>query len=308
MVPPKSAQKRDLQVSHCRTTCFYTMPYKHLNDHVSNMSLFQFSFFTCFQQLSGCSQAREKSICSSSYAYTERVGAWNCGIRFNFDQGIRPCWPNTNQEAKTARYIHTLQGQRLRRYGSALSRMVIQEQSATCQPSSLTSKSIIRNFKKAYKEHLDCQRNQLHPKAVTEIPSQPQGPPPLLLKFDVKLLSFLKSICRRGGVLLFIYFYVYTAGSEQQNNNSARMICLTVGFNPFTDACDLTEEWPLLLVLLYHRGYMMNVEIITFKMLMKQLRNVLYHQSLCWILTRPHHCMFQWANQKRLPMEQSRWQ
>ena len=60
--------------------------------------------------------------------------------------------------------------------------------------------STIRDFKKAYKEHLDYQQKQLHPKVVTEIPSQPQGHPPLLLEVDAKLLSFLKAIRRRGVV------------------------------------------------------------------------------------------------------------
>ena len=71
---------------------------------------------------------------------------------------------------------------------------------------------------------------------------------------------------------------------KQQNNNSARLPYRAVGFKQFYRRMG-PDEWPLLLVLLYHRGCMMNVETITFEMLMKRLRNMLYHQSLCWILT-----------------------
>ena len=80
--------------------------------------------------------------------------------------------------------------------------------------------SIIRDFKKGNKEHLDYQRKQLHPKAVTEIPSQPGGCLLLLIEVDMKLLLFLKAIRRRGGVvnshvvLAAAKALIDTAGSE----------------------------------------------------------------------------------------------
>ena len=61
--------------------------------------------------------------------------------------------------------------------------------------------STIRNFKKAYKEHLAYQRKQLHPKPVIEILTRPRGRPPLLLEVDAKLLSLLKAIRSKGGVI-----------------------------------------------------------------------------------------------------------
>ena len=61
--------------------------------------------------------------------------------------------------------------------------------------------STIRNFKKAYKERLDHERKKLHPKPVLEIQTQPRGRPPLLLELDGKLITFLKAVRIRGGVI-----------------------------------------------------------------------------------------------------------
>ena len=61
--------------------------------------------------------------------------------------------------------------------------------------------STIRNFKKAYKERFALERKQLQPKPVTEIQVQPRGRPPLLLELDGKLITFLKAVQLRGGVI-----------------------------------------------------------------------------------------------------------
>ena len=61
--------------------------------------------------------------------------------------------------------------------------------------------STVRNFKKAYKTHLDVQRKKSNPVPVTEISSLPRGRPPLLLETDEKLLVFLRGIRARGGVI-----------------------------------------------------------------------------------------------------------
>ena len=54
------------------------------------------------------------------------------------------------------------------------------------------TKSTIRNFKKAYKERLEHETKQAHPKAVTAITTQPKGRPPILLELDGKLLQYLR--------------------------------------------------------------------------------------------------------------------
>ena len=50
------------------------------------------------------------------------------------------------------------------------------------------TESTIRNFKKAYLEKLNHEREQAQPKRVAAITTQPRGRPPLLLEFDKKLL------------------------------------------------------------------------------------------------------------------------
>lgn len=61
--------------------------------------------------------------------------------------------------------------------------------------------STIQNFKKAYKEKLDGQKKKLHPEAVTSTERQSVGRPPLLGELDAKLITFLKALRHRGGVI-----------------------------------------------------------------------------------------------------------
>ena len=49
--------------------------------------------------------------------------------------------------------------------------------------------STIRNFKKAYRERMEHERKQQHPKPVTEISAKSRGRPPILQELDVKLIS-----------------------------------------------------------------------------------------------------------------------
>lgn len=97
---------------------------------------------------------------------------------------------------------------------------------------------------------------------------------------EVKLLPFLKAICRRGGVVNSHVVHattkalIDTAGSEttKQQLSKTDLPCSSV--QSIADTWDLTEELPLLLVLLYHRGCITNVETITFELLMKELVQV----------------------------------
>ena len=40
-----------------------------------------------------------------------------------------------------------------------------------------------------------------HPLPVAALPTQPRGRPPLLLELDVKLITFLQAVQRKGGVI-----------------------------------------------------------------------------------------------------------
>lgn len=61
--------------------------------------------------------------------------------------------------------------------------------------------STIRNFKKAYREIIEHERKQQHPKLVTVIPALPRGRPPILQELDEKLLKFLRAVRCKGGVV-----------------------------------------------------------------------------------------------------------
>ena len=144
--------------------------------------------------------------------------------------------------------------------------------------------STIRNFKKVYKEHLGYQRKQLHPKAVTEIPSQPRGHPPLLLEIDTKLLSFLKAVRRRGGVV----------NSHVVHAAAKALIRLAVKQQQLSKI-DLPRSW---VQSIYRRMGLIRRMATTSRPPVPQglydecrnhylrevderLRNMLYHQSLC---------------------------
>jgi hypothetical protein len=59
--------------------------------------------------------------------------------------------------------------------------------------------STIRNFKKAYKERIDEQKN-LHPDPITSIDRRAMGRPPILMDLDAKLIIFLQASRQRCGV------------------------------------------------------------------------------------------------------------
>lgn len=61
--------------------------------------------------------------------------------------------------------------------------------------------STIRNFKKAYKEKMKYQLTQLNPQPVTAIPVKDRGRPPILLDLDEKLITFLRALRTKGGVI-----------------------------------------------------------------------------------------------------------
>ena len=83
--------------------------------------------------------------------------------------------------------------------------------------------STIRNFKKAYKERMDCQQKQLHSQPVTKIMAQPRGRPPILQELDTKLIKFLRALRRRGGV---INIHVVRAATQAliESNSSAEQL------------------------------------------------------------------------------------
>ena len=191
MVSPESAQKRDLQVSHRRTTCFAT-PRTCRICRCSSSVLHAFP--TALLAVLKSKVYLFQLIC--------QVGAWNRGIRVNFDQSADLADPTpTKKRRQRGTYTHYKAKDRAKIGKYALENG---NTSTRCHFSAEfpdLKESTIRNFKKVYKEHLGYQRKQLHPKAVTEIPSQPRGRPPLLLEIDTKLLSFLKAVRRRGGVV-----------------------------------------------------------------------------------------------------------
>ena len=62
--------------------------------------------------------------------------------------------------------------------------------------------STLRNFKKAYQDKLKViQRQEGNVQQVTSLESLPRGRPPLLLELDCKLISFVKNLRARGGVV-----------------------------------------------------------------------------------------------------------
>ena len=61
--------------------------------------------------------------------------------------------------------------------------------------------STLRNFKKAYQNKLLIQRQQGNVPQVTSLERLPRGRPLLLLELDCKLISFVKNIRARGGVV-----------------------------------------------------------------------------------------------------------
>ena len=61
--------------------------------------------------------------------------------------------------------------------------------------------STIRNFKKAYKGKMKYQRTQLNPQPVTAITMKDRGRPPILLELDEKLITFLRALRTKGGVI-----------------------------------------------------------------------------------------------------------
>ena len=89
----------------------------------------------------------------------------------------------------------------------------------------------------------------------------------------MKLLLLLKAVCRRGGVVnshvvrATAKALIDTAGSETTKQQLSK-IDLPRSWVQSIYRRMGPEEWPLLLVLLYHRGYMTNVETITFEKLM----------------------------------------
>ena len=62
--------------------------------------------------------------------------------------------------------------------------------------------STLRNFKKAYQDKLKViQRQEGNVRQVTSLESLLRGRPPLLLELDCKLISFVKNLRARGGVV-----------------------------------------------------------------------------------------------------------
>jgi len=166
-----------------------------------------------------------------------------------------------------------------------LLRIVKRTQGATFQLSSLASKKVQLEISR--KPTRSIWVINKHPKAVTEIPSQPQGCPPLLLEVDVKLLLFLKAVRKRGGVVnshvvcAAAKALIDTAGSETTKQQLSKIdfphswvqsIDKYMGPNR---RMATTSRPPV------PQGLYTNVETITFEKLMKRLRNMLYHQSLC---------------------------
>ena len=63
------------------------------------------------------------------------------------------------------------------------------------------TESTIRNFKRMYMKQVKEQRKNGDDTCVTELPILPKGRPPLMLNLDGKLLSFLKALRLKGGVV-----------------------------------------------------------------------------------------------------------
>ena len=161
---------------------------------------------------------------------------------------------------------------------------------------------------------MERQRKQWKPKPVTEISSKPRGCPPLLLEVDTKLIVFLNAVWKRGGVVnchvvcATAKALIESAESGTVKQNLSQIDLPRTWLSPFTYARNLTEEWQLRLDPLYYGDCTMDVETISFVVLIKQSSNTRYHQSLCSILIRCLHCMYQWAGQPCLLGEQSQWQ
>jgi hypothetical protein len=49
---------------------------------------------------------------------------------------------------------------------------------------------------------LEKQMKQVHPEPITAIAMQPKGRPPILGDLDAKLITFLKAIRNRGGIII----------------------------------------------------------------------------------------------------------
>ena len=61
--------------------------------------------------------------------------------------------------------------------------------------------STVRYFKALYQQKLRDERKKEYPQPVTALPIQPRGRPPLLLDLDTKLISFLRAVRRKDGVI-----------------------------------------------------------------------------------------------------------
>ena len=85
----------------------------------------------------------------------------------------------------------------------------------------------MRSFKQAYERKLKEVTKKRNVEAqVLAIPSDTRGRPPILLELDTKLISLLKSIRSRGGVINFSEVKATaTALALVQSNPSSQATC-----------------------------------------------------------------------------------
>ena len=91
-------------------------------------------------------------------------------------------------------------------------------------------KSRVRSLKQAYEKKLTEVRKKRNAEAqVLAIPSDTRGRRPILLELDAKLISLLKSIRSRGGVINFSVVKATTLALVKSNPSSS-----VTGFQPTT--------------------------------------------------------------------------
>ena len=82
------------------------------------------------------------------------------------------------------------------------------------------TESTVRNFKKRYLQRMALERKKLNPEPLTTICNKERGRPPLLLELDDKLVSFLKAVRIKVGVVnIRVVRATAHAGSDCKQHN-----------------------------------------------------------------------------------------
>ena len=166
------------------------------------MSLFQFGFTRISNSSPGCSQDERVSSVPAHMPTQEDSGLGAVEYESAMNSVSDLCDPTTSKKRRQrGTYTHYTPSDRAKigKYALENGNLRALRHFSAIFPD--IKESTVRNFKKAYKEHIDHQRKQQNPKPVTEILSKHRGRPPLLLQIDAKLIVFLKAVRKRGGVI-----------------------------------------------------------------------------------------------------------